>query len=344
MNNNSTLAGNAVRQDGKDATESQTKEIGTMSNQFNMPTSVRAGIVEFASTLGFRPVEKSPGQDKYVKLITLKKPGMTVCIDKVTGFSEAGDLKWIKTILHPDHFRKDLTLQIPGVKERLTAGKNWHRHSGFQDFVHDGQGQPAGMAYEVDQLDNLKRLLSALTHSAPSDLPIKAPNTSLSSEPPVIKNTQNRGEDFPKLVDAIQRQPRKPAELSRPPEKGLIIDEPWIGMILRGEKVWEMRTQHVRIRGPVALIRKGSGCIVGVADLVDSKGPFDNKEMLDNIHNHCIGADLITSGQVAKWKYAWVLENAKPLPEEVPYRHKSGSVIWVDLDAGVVNRVANLCR
>lgn len=57
--------------------------------------------------------------------------------------------------------------------------------------------------------------------------------------------------------------------------KGLIIDEPWIGKILRGEKVWEMRTTATAVRGRIALIRKGSGTVVGTANLIDSIGPLD---------------------------------------------------------------------
>ena len=50
--------------------------------------------------------------------------------------------------------------------------------------------------------------------------------------------------------------------------KGLIIDQPWIGMILSGSKTWEMRSRNTAVRGRIALIRKGSKAVVGVADLV----------------------------------------------------------------------------
>jgi len=38
--------------------------------------------------------------------------------------------------------------------------------------------------------------------------------------------------------------------------RGLIIREPWIGMILDGSKTWELHTQHTTMRGEIALIRK----------------------------------------------------------------------------------------
>jgi ASCH domain-containing protein len=50
--------------------------------------------------------------------------------------------------------------------------------------------------------------------------------------------------------------------------KGLIIDEPWISLILQGEKIWEMRKTACHHRGRIALIRKGSGQVVGIAALL----------------------------------------------------------------------------
>ena len=44
--------------------------------------------------------------------------------------------------------------------------------------------------------------------------------------------------------------------------KGLIIREPWIGMILDGSKKWELRTQHTTTGGEIALIRKSTGQII----------------------------------------------------------------------------------
>jgi hypothetical protein len=40
--------------------------------------------------------------------------------------------------------------------------------------------------------------------------------------------------------------------------KGLVIDEPWISLIISGEKTWEMRSRNTVVRGRIALIRKGS--------------------------------------------------------------------------------------
>jgi hypothetical protein len=39
---------------------------------------------------------------------------------------------------------------------------------------------------------------------------------------------------------------------------GLVIDKPWIDLILDGKKTWEMRSTLTKKRGKIALIRKGS--------------------------------------------------------------------------------------
>lgn len=54
-------------------------------------------------------------------------------------------------------------------------------------------------------------------------------------------------------------------------EKGLVIRDPWIGKILSGQKTWEMRSWPTRQRELCALIRKGSGKVVGLAELADCR-------------------------------------------------------------------------
>jgi hypothetical protein len=70
--------------------------------------------------------------------------------------------------------------------------------------------------------------------------------------------------------------------------RGLLIKEPWIGKILKGLKKWEIRGSKTNIRGTIALIRSGSGLIVGTCDLVDVKGPLILAEMRKNFDKHRI--------------------------------------------------------
>lgn len=113
--------------------------------------------------------------------------------------------------------------------------------------------------------------------------------------------------------------------------KALIIDEPWIGHILAGRKVWEMRATDTSIRGDIALVRKGSGQVVAVANLVGTAGPLDRSGMLASVEKHRIPAPMIENGQVDRWCYAWKLDNVHRLPRPVRYEHPNGAVIWVNL-------------
>lgn len=65
--------------------------------------------------------------------------------------------------------------------------------------------------------------------------------------------------------------------------KTLIIAEPWIGRILAGDKVWEMRATYTSVRGDIALIRKGSGQVVAAARLADTEGPLGRHQMLATV-------------------------------------------------------------
>lgn len=122
--------------------------------------------------------------------------------------------------------------------------------------------------------------------------------------------------------------------------KGLIIDDPWVGYILDGTKTWEMRSTGASHRGWFALIRKGTGAVWGLAQLVESGSPLSVDEMIATIDKHRIPAEMIRSGQVAKWTTPWKLANVRKLSSPVPYRHKSGAVTWVELDEAASAAIA----
>lgn len=117
--------------------------------------------------------------------------------------------------------------------------------------------------------------------------------------------------------------------------RGLIIDSPPIDRILAGAKTWEMRTTATKVRGRIALIRKGSGTVVGSAEVVGCVGPLTREEMLGNVDRHHGSPDRIERGEFDKWRFAWVLRDVVKFAKSVPYRHPSGAVIWVTLDSAV---------
>ncbi len=115
--------------------------------------------------------------------------------------------------------------------------------------------------------------------------------------------------------------------------RGLIIRSPWIDHILAGHKTWEIRSKATKIRGPIALIRGGSGLIVGKCELVDSLGPFTFAQLRDRQDTHCVPVDKLRPF-LTKYKdqaHAWVLERVVAFNRPIPYSHPSGAVIWVML-------------
>ena len=119
--------------------------------------------------------------------------------------------------------------------------------------------------------------------------------------------------------------------------RALIIDEPWVGWIISGEKTWEMRSRNTRVRGRIGLIRKGSKAVVGTADLIEILPNLSVWELQANVARHLVPADEIR--EHFKWRTAWVLHHARPLGKPVPYQHPRGAVIWVRLDLATIKMV-----
>jgi len=119
--------------------------------------------------------------------------------------------------------------------------------------------------------------------------------------------------------------------------KGLVVAEPWVSLIISGEKIWEMRSRNTLVRGRIALIRKGSKTVIGIADLVRTLPKLTPSELKASVVNHRVPESEI--GKDFKQSTAWVLQHARPLREPVPYRHPVGAVIWVNLDPEVAAMV-----
>jgi len=122
--------------------------------------------------------------------------------------------------------------------------------------------------------------------------------------------------------------------------KGLIVDEPWIGLILSGSKTWEMRKTASHHRGQIALIRKGSGQVVGTAEMVDSLPSIENSnDYAGAEHEHRIPPSRQAQAFLDGWRTPWVLRNARRFANPIPYDHPNGAVIWVNLDDSVSNAI-----
>lgn len=113
--------------------------------------------------------------------------------------------------------------------------------------------------------------------------------------------------------------------------KALVVAEPWMGLILSGRKTWELRSRRTQHRGPFALIRKGSGTVVGVAELSDCLAPLTTSTTADTVERHRIPPAVQPAAVAAGWVVPWVLTGVEPIPP-VSYAHPSGAVTWVCLD------------
>jgi hypothetical protein len=72
------------------------------------------------------------------------------------------------------------------------------------------------------------------------------------------------------------------------PEVALIVRDDPLEKILSGHKTWEMRKTNTHKRGRIALVKKGTGKIYGVADIMDSTGPLSDETMARTTHLHGI--------------------------------------------------------
>lgn len=282
-----------------------------------MPASMRNKIVQIAAEQGYDVVEKERDQDVYEKLITLEssKCLSSIKIDKVTGFSASGDMNYLKVAVHPDHYRDDLEDPGRGIHPAINkkSKKNCHSHSGYNGFpIEDGNNEPIAKAYRVENLPSLSRLLRDLNSG---------------------RRLQSKEHgDSPTPFESLAKEQQQDIKNHSLPEKGLIIDVPWIDLILSGQKTWEMRSRTCKIRGDIGLIQKGSGLVVGTARVVDVFGPLSSAELARAREKHCITTERKPDEDwMSIWNYAWVVTDARRFKDPIPYRHKSGSVIWVNL-------------
>jgi hypothetical protein len=116
---------------------------------------------------------------------------------------------------------------------------------------------------------------------------------------------------------------------------GIVIDEPYISMILKGEKTWEMRSQRTGKRERIGLIKKGSKKVFGSAELYACEGPLSYAELVAATDKHGISKQQIDNGLLDKWNYAWKLRDIQVFDQPVTYVHPNGAVTWVDLNKAI---------
>ncbi len=115
------------------------------------------------------------------------------------------------------------------------------------------------------------------------------------------------------------------------PATGLVTGPHWAGLIVNGEKTWELRKRRASIGKEFGIIAKGTGTIVGAATIADCLGPLDLVQLMENRHLACESEQEILDDVKNGYDKAWVLANARAFDPPVRYRHPSGAVTWVTL-------------
>ncbi|MCV7286884.1 ASCH domain-containing protein [Mycolicibacterium wolinskyi] len=126
--------------------------------------------------------------------------------------------------------------------------------------------------------------------------------------------------------------------------RGLIVRDPYASQLLNGDKIWEIRGRPTQIRGPVVIVKQGTGKAYGIANLVRVLGPLDLDDLVTAAEVTSEERDeLRRDGLPYKKTYAYVFTNPQWFEHPISYRHPNGAVTWVrlpDLDLDDVEYVA----
>lgn len=111
-------------------------------------------------------------------------------------------------------------------------------------------------------------------------------------------------------------------------KKGLIVQCPWLDLILDGKKTMDLRSVPTQIRGKIALLHKGK--IYGYADLYGVCGPMSKEEIASRHKEHRMPQRQIYKADFP-YRYGWKLRNIKRLKRPRKYDHPQGAQVWVNL-------------
>jgi hypothetical protein len=112
----------------------------------------------------------------------------------------------------------------------------------------------------------------------------------------------------------------------------LVVAEPWASLLVDGDKTWELRSTSTSVRGPIGIVAKGTGTIIGAVELVDVHGPFTRTEIAPFERFHRVPASSTSSYSGPKGLYGWEVADAVRFETPVPYQRPQGAVIWVRPD------------
>jgi hypothetical protein len=91
--------------------------------------------------------------------------------------------------------------------------------------------------------------------------------------------------------------------------KCLFVKPPFAEYIVDGVKSIEYRTQWTHVRGRIGIIESGTGTVIGDAKLIGCWKDIKHDGIFD-----------------------WLLKDARRYMKPVPFKHKKGAMVWINLD------------
>ena len=112
----------------------------------------------------------------------------------------------------------------------------------------------------------------------------------------------------------------------------LIIQEPWINLLLDGHKTLEIR--GMRCNKPAGekvyfALSGGGGILLGGMTFVACHGPLAPAEYAERCEQHCVAGTALPYGAST---YAWEFKAPVRFRQPVPYLHRHGVVTWAKKD------------
>ena len=107
----------------------------------------------------------------------------------------------------------------------------------------------------------------------------------------------------------------------------LIVQRPWIDLILDGRKTLEIRGKSCLKESQTIYLALsgGGGVVMGSVRYVRCHGPLTREEWHNSANQH-----LVAGGPAYGRKtHAWEVAEPIRFPQPVPYKQKSGPVVWV---------------
>ena len=109
----------------------------------------------------------------------------------------------------------------------------------------------------------------------------------------------------------------------------LLIRQPWLELILSGEKTWEVRSMPTNIRHRILLAEPGTGLCSGQA-IIDDVMKIERADFASyaNLHQARSPEGYAIIDKYASI-YAWQLRDVTRLSVQRPFKHPQGAVKWV---------------